>query len=141
MYTRSTKRRIRIWGTSLALHIKRHAAQHDCLPSLLGDEVIELNSEQWEKKIFVSGQLEQSTQDKNLMYRHKKPNKPTKDGPLSYVLLESPFASVSTVRGHRSLVSLGLVQPGRLDFYIWYTLCSSIDNGAVLRHHWVYIIL
>ncbi len=32
---------------------------------------------------------------------------PTKEGPLSYVLQESPFASVSTVsRGHPSLISL-----------------------------------
>jgi hypothetical protein len=40
----------------------------------------------------------------------KKPNEPIKEGPLPFVpfvLLESPFASVSTVsRGHRSLVSL-----------------------------------
>jgi hypothetical protein len=32
---------------------------------------------------------------------------PTKEGPLSFVLFESPFTSVSTVsRGHPSLVSL-----------------------------------
>jgi hypothetical protein len=38
---------------------------------------------------------------------HGKPNKPTKEGPLSFVLFESPFTSVSTVsRGHPSLVSL-----------------------------------
>jgi hypothetical protein len=48
-------------------------------------------------------------QDKNLLYPHYEPNKPTKEGPLSYVCTqESPFASVSTVsRGHSSLVSLG----------------------------------
>jgi hypothetical protein len=35
------------------------------------------------------------------------PNEPTKEGPLSYVFQESPFASVSTVnRGHTSLVAL-----------------------------------
>jgi hypothetical protein len=40
------------------------------------------------------------------LYRNE-PNEPTREGPLSYVLLESPFASVSTVgRGHPSLVSL-----------------------------------
>ncbi len=31
------------------------------------------------------------------MYQHDKPNEPTKEGPLSYVLFESPFASVSSV--------------------------------------------
>ncbi len=41
------------------------------------------------------------------LYRHDKPDKPTKDGPLSFVLFESPFTSVSTVsRDHPSLVSL-----------------------------------
>ncbi len=38
---------------------------------------------------------------------HDKTNEPTKEGPLSFVLFESPFASVSTVsRSHPSLVSL-----------------------------------
>jgi hypothetical protein len=45
--------------------------------------------------------------EQNLLYRHDKPNEPTKEGSLSFVLLESPFTSVSTVsRGHPSLVSL-----------------------------------
>jgi hypothetical protein len=36
-------------------------------------------------------------------------NEPTKEGPLSFVLLETPIASVSTVsRGHPSLISLML---------------------------------
>jgi hypothetical protein len=37
------------------------------------------------------------------MYRHEEPNpnEPSKEGPLSFVLFESPFASVSKVsRGH-----------------------------------------
>ncbi len=51
--------------------------------------------------------IEQSWQDKNLLYCYDEPNEPTKEGPLPYVLQESPFASVSTVsRGHPSLVSL-----------------------------------
>jgi hypothetical protein len=47
-------------------------------------------------------------QDKNyLLYQLNKPKKPTKEGSLSYVLLEYPFASVLTVsRGHPSLVYL-----------------------------------
>jgi hypothetical protein len=37
--------------------------------------------------------------------RHNEPNEPTNKGLLPYVLLESQFASVSTVsRGHLSLV-------------------------------------
>jgi hypothetical protein len=41
------------------------------------------------------------------LYRHDKPNEPTKKRPLSFVLFESLFTSVSTdSRGHPSLVSL-----------------------------------
>jgi hypothetical protein len=42
---------------------------------------------------------------KILLYLHEEPNEPTKEGPLSYVLQESPFATVS--RGHPSLVLSG----------------------------------
>jgi hypothetical protein len=46
-------------------------------------------------------------QNKNLLYSHDKPNEPTKKRPLSFVLFESPFTSVSTdSMGHPSLVSL-----------------------------------
>jgi hypothetical protein len=42
------------------------------------------------------------------LYRHVKPNKPPKEGPLSFVLFESPFLLVSTVsRGHFSLIFTG----------------------------------
>jgi hypothetical protein len=54
-------------------HTKRQATQHGCLPNLLGDG------------------------------RHGKPNEPTKEGHLLFVLFESPFTSVSTVS--RGLVS------------------------------------
>ncbi len=50
------------------------------------------------KKYFVLGRLEQPRQDKNLLYWNDEPNEPIKEGPLSFVLFESPFASVSTVR-------------------------------------------
>ncbi len=41
------------------------------------------------------------------LYRHEKPNGSTKEGPVSFALLEYPFASVSTVNnGHPFLVSL-----------------------------------
>ncbi len=50
-----------------------------------------------------------------VLYRHDKPNEPTKKGPLSFVLFESPFTSVSTVsRGHHSLVSLYDFHSGRI---------------------------
>jgi hypothetical protein len=56
------------------------------------------------KKYFVLGSLEQPRKNKNLLNRHDKPNKATKEGPLLFVILESPFTSVSTVcRGHPPL--------------------------------------
>jgi hypothetical protein len=59
------------------------------------------------KKYFVLVRLQQLRQNKNLLYCHDKPNKPTKEEPLSFVFFESLFTSVSTVgRGHPSLVSL-----------------------------------
>jgi hypothetical protein len=80
-------------------HIKRPATRHDCLPSLLGDGVKWIEIVYGETKIICSGPT-----------RAEEPMEPTKEGPLSYVLPESPFASVSTVsRGHPYLVFL--VQP------------------------------
>ncbi len=65
-----------------------------------------LNCVRRENKSFVLGRLEQPRQNKNLLYRHDKPNEPTNKGPLPFVLFESPFSSVSTVnRAHPSLVS------------------------------------
>jgi hypothetical protein len=50
------------------------------------------------------------------LYRHCKPNEPTKKGFLSFVLFESPFALVSTVsRGHSSIVSAPETGERRLD--------------------------
>jgi hypothetical protein len=43
-----------------------------------------------DENIFVLDRLEQPTQDKNLLYRPNGPNEPM-EGPLSNVLLESPF--------------------------------------------------
>jgi hypothetical protein len=41
------------------------------------------------------------------LYLHDKPKEPNKEGPLSYILFESPFISLSAVsRGYPSLVSL-----------------------------------
>jgi hypothetical protein len=74
------------------------------------------NSDQRGKKLFcIQGRLEQPRLNKNLLYWRDKPKKPTKKGPLSNVLFETRFASVSTVsRGHPSLRSLvSLLQPVR----------------------------
>ncbi len=61
---------------------------------------IYLNSVRWGKKYFVLGCPEQLRQDKkSLLYRHKWTHEPTKEGPLSFVLFESPFTSFnSTLR-------------------------------------------
>ncbi len=47
------------------------------------------------KKIFYSGLIRAARQDKSLLYRHDEPNELTKEGPLAFVLFESPFTSVS----------------------------------------------
>jgi hypothetical protein len=51
------------------------------------------------KKKFALDQLEQPRLNKNLFYRHDKPKEPTKEGPPSFVLFESPFTSVSRLTG------------------------------------------
>jgi hypothetical protein len=70
-------------------HIRRQATQHDCLPSLSGDE------DKLSEKLYVD---EKSVlywalgrQDENL----DESNEPTKERFLSFVLLESPFVSIS----------------------------------------------
>jgi hypothetical protein len=56
-------------------------------------------------KIFCIGLTRAAKAGQKTIYSHNEPNEPTKEGTLSYVLQESPFASVSTVsRGHPSLV-------------------------------------
>jgi hypothetical protein len=47
--------------------------------------------------------LEQTRQDENLLNRQGESNELTKEGPLSFVLFESPFTSVSKVSRKRSL--------------------------------------
>ncbi len=74
-------------------HSKRQATQHDCLPSLLGDGDKGIETVYY----FVLGRLEVTWQDKYLLYRHDKLSETTKEGPLLFVLFESPFTRVSTV--------------------------------------------
>jgi hypothetical protein len=45
------------------------------------------------EKIFLTGPIKAKRQNKNIFYWIEKPNKSTKEGPLSIVLFESPFAS------------------------------------------------
>jgi hypothetical protein len=88
-------------------HTNRQATMHDdCLPSLLGDgdKLIEMVYGE-EKNVLYLVAYRQPRQNKNLLYRHDKPNGPTKEVSLSFVLFESLCASVSTVsRGHPSLI-------------------------------------
>jgi hypothetical protein len=74
---------------------------------LLGDRYEGIEIVYGEEIFFLLGRVEKPRQNKDLLYWHDKPNEPTKEGLLSCVLFESPFASISTVnRGHPSLVSL-----------------------------------
>ncbi len=93
----SLKKTIR-HGFQPETHIKRKATWHDCLPRFLGNgDNLKWNSVRWGKKYFVLGWL----------YRHGKPNEPiTKGEPLSFVLHESPFASVQQSAGATPLWSL-----------------------------------
>jgi hypothetical protein len=77
---------------------KRLATQHGCVPSLLedGDKLIEIVYGE-RKKYFELRGPGQPRPDKNLLYQHDKPKEPTKEGPLSFLLFEFPFTSVSIV--------------------------------------------
>jgi hypothetical protein len=57
---------------------KRQATQHGWLPSLLGDGDKGIKIVYVEENFFVLGRLEQSRQNKNLLYRQ--------EGPLSFVI-------------------------------------------------------
>jgi hypothetical protein len=60
------------------------------------------------KKIFCTGPTRAAkAEQKSLVPARQAPNEPSKEGPLSFVLFESPITSVSTVgKGHPSLGSL-----------------------------------
>ncbi len=90
------------------------------------------NSVRWGNKFFVLSRQEQLRQNENLLYQHDKPNEPTKEGPLSFVLFELPFTWVSTVsRGHPSLVSL----PETIDqvFYVELITPEERQRANVFR--------
>ncbi len=84
---------------------KRQATQHGCMPSWLGDGDKGVDKVYGEEKsiLYMAYCRAESQGNKNLLYRQDKPKEPTKEGPLSFVLFESPFTSVSTLsvsRGH-----------------------------------------
>jgi hypothetical protein len=60
-------------------HTRRQAAQHGCLSSLSADKGIEILYGE-EKDILYWAELEQPSQNKNLLYRHDKPKEPIKKG-------------------------------------------------------------
>ncbi len=68
-------------------HTKRQATQHGCLPkcpvpSLLGDGEKETEIVYGEEKIFCTGPTRAVKAEQNLLYRHDKPNEPTKKDPF-----------------------------------------------------------
>jgi hypothetical protein len=75
-------------------HIKRQATRHDCLHSLRSDRDKWTEKVYCEKNLFLLGRLQQPRQNKNLLYRQDKSNVSTKEGSHSYLLFETPFASV-----------------------------------------------
>jgi hypothetical protein len=78
----------------------------------------------WGKIIFYWA-VKHPWQNKNLLYRHYKPNEPTKEGSHSIELFKSPSTSVSTVsRGHPSLVYLSLIQS---------TKCTKVTNHEPVK--------
>jgi hypothetical protein len=83
----------RLWRVS-ETHTKRQATQHGCLPSL-PDKGIEIVY--GEEEIFCTEPTRAAKKkaEQNLLYRHDKSSEPTKNGPLSFALFESPFPSQS----------------------------------------------
>jgi hypothetical protein len=68
-----------------------------------GDKGLEIVYTGRKNIYFVLGRLEQPRQNKNLLYRHDKPDELAKEGLFSFVHFEPPFTLVSTVsRGHHT---------------------------------------
>ncbi len=86
------------------IYNKRQATWHDCLPSLLG------GGEKWSEKVYSEEKIFCTVLTRAgqiSLVPARRAQRTTKEGPLSYALLESLFALVSTVsRGHPSLVSI-----------------------------------
>ena len=129
------------FGFTTETHINRQATRHNCLPRFLG------NRDKWSeivysegKHIFVLGSLEQPRQEKNLLYRQDKPNKPSKEGPLP----NSPWVPIwlqfQQSAGATSLYSLykwkGLEQsPAEPYFLSIINHLSSCKNTVHISDH------
>jgi hypothetical protein len=61
-------------------HTKIQATKNGCMPSLLGDGDKGIEVVYGEENMFVLGRPEQRRQNKNLLYRHDKPNEIIKKG-------------------------------------------------------------
>ncbi len=90
-------------------HTKRQATQHGCLSSLLGD------GDKWtvivygEKKKICTEPTGAAKAEKNLLYRHDKPNEPAKEGLLSFLLFESYSPQFQQSAGATTLCIVSLV--------------------------------
>ncbi len=86
-----------LWCVSRESHTKRQGTQHYCLPCLLGDGVKVIEIVYGEGKLFCTGPTRAAKAGEKSFVPARQANEPTKEGPLSFVLFESPFTSVSTV--------------------------------------------
>jgi hypothetical protein len=114
-------------------HTHKKTGDPAWLPAQLGGRWRQMNwnSVRRGKKYFVLGPLEQPRHDKNLMYRHDEPNEPTKEGPLSFVFFESPFASVLTVRrGHLLPHHLSIYKLSPCSDILWSMSTLLLQNVA-----------
>ncbi len=100
-------------------HCKRQATQHVCLLSLLGAGGQRNGNSMYtvRKKIFFTGPNRAAKAEQKSLVPARQDQRTNQEGPLSFVLFESPFTSVSTInRVHPSLVSLDELW-ARLDEY------------------------
>jgi hypothetical protein len=77
-------------------HIKRQATRHDCLPSWLAMGTNELKKCTTRKTIFCTETTKAAKAGQKSLEPHEKPNEATKEEPLYFYSLSTPFASVST---------------------------------------------
>ncbi len=97
----------------------------DKWPSLLSDGEKGIKIVCNEDKIFCT---EQPRLNKNLLYRHDKPNERTKEGPLPFVLFESPFSA------YFLFYSSFLISP-KLSFSYFVCFLSNFSRGPAEKIH------
>ncbi len=156
-FLRGVRCTIYIKEVFLNRHIRDRRPGKTACPTVWAWRQMNWNSVGWGRKNFVEGQLEQARQNKSLLYRHDEPNDSAKEGSRSFipVLIESPFASVSTVnRIHPSVVSLLLpkmatyampdlsydslstnTRAGHFQLKFWKSIIDSIGPRYLNRNH------